>query len=666
MSSAPSSSGIRVVALAGNPNCGKSTIFNALTGLRQKVANYPGVTVERKEGVAYDQHGRALRLIDLPGAYSLHHQSPDEAILRDVLLGRMADVPRPDVVICVVDASNSERHLFLASQILELGIPAIIVLNMMDIAEARGIRPDAGRLSEIFGVTVVTMEATSRKGLAELRIALASAHLKASAHATPLPEESLRHLPVLPDGTVDRRHLYLGENHGSPNGDAEWRDRITANRYGAIREVCSRAVQIIDPTRIHPTERIDQFALHPLLGPVIALLVLTLMFYLIFSFAEIPMGWIESLFAWASGLVSQWLPEGDLRSLICDGILAGVSGVVVFLPQILILFFFIGLMEDTGYLPRIAFMMDRIMSRVGLSGKSFVPLLSSHACAVPAIMGARTIEHEKDRLITILVAPLASCSARLPVYLLLIAAMMPTETVPPLTKSLILMGLYSGGILGIFVFAWLFNRMLHRSETGPSIMELPTYKLPALSSVAFQMAQRGWLFVQRAGTIILAVTIVLWAANNYPKNDDPLLQREKSIAGRLGKAIEPAIAPLGFDWKIGIGLIASFAAREVFVSAMAITYDAGEIEDEEGQRMALRQRFREAKRDDGSPAFTPLTYVSLMVFYVFAMQCASTTAVVRRETNSWKWPLFQFAYMTTTAWIAAFLVFQGGQLFGFS
>ncbi|RFC46097.1 MAG: ferrous iron transport protein B [Verrucomicrobia bacterium] len=666
MNPAAPPSGPRVVALAGNPNCGKSTLFNALTGLRQKVANYPGVTVERREGLAYDQHGKPLRLIDLPGAYSLHHQSPDEAILRDVLLGKMSDVPRPDIVICVVDASNAERHLFLASQILELGIPAIIVLNMMDIAEARGIRPDAARLSEIFGVPVVTMEATSRKGLAELRIALASNHLKPSLHAAPLPPESLRHLPVLPDGSIDRRHLYLGENGGSPNSATEWRDRITASRYGAIREVCSRAVHIIDPARVHPTERIDQVALHPLLGPIIALLVLTVMFYLIFSFAEIPMGWIESLFGAMSSLVNQWLPEGDLRSLVCDGILAGVSGVVVFLPQILILFFFIGLMEDTGYLPRIAFMMDRIMSRVGLSGKSFVPLLSSHACAVPAIMGARTIEHEKDRLITILVAPLASCSARLPVYLLLIAAMMPTETVPPLTRALILMGLYSGGILGIFLFAWIFNRLLQRTETGPSIMELPTYKLPALTSVAFQMLQRGWLFIKRAGTIILAVTIVLWAANNYPKNDNPALQREQSIAGRLGKAIEPVISPLGFDWKIGIGVIASFAAREVFVSAMAITYEAGEIEDEEGQRMALRQRFREARRDDGSPAFTTLTYVSLMVFYVFAMQCASTTAVVRRETNSWKWALFQFGYMTATAWIASFLVFQGGRLFGFS
>jgi len=657
----------RVIALAGNPNCGKSTIFNALTGLRQKVANYPGVTIERKEGVAYDQHGRQIRLIDLPGAYSLHHQSPDEAILCDVLLGRMLDVPRPDVVVCVVDASNAERHLFLASQILELGIPAIIVLNMMDIAEARGIRPDADRLSEVFGVPVVTMEATHRKGLAELRIAMGSAHLKPSPHRTPLPEESLRHLPVLPDGTIDRCHLYQGCEPGSqPSGETEWRNHITASRYGAIREVCSRAVRIIDPNRIHPTERIDQFALHPILGPVLGLFVLAVMFYLIFSFAEIPMGWIESLFAAASSTVGQWLPDGDLRSLICDGVLAGVGGVVVFLPQILILFFFIGLMEDTGYLPRIAFMMDRLMSRVGLSGKSFVPLLSSHACAVPAIMGARTIEHEKDRLITILVAPLASCSARLPVYLLLIAAMMPTETIPPLTKAWMLLALYAAGVFAIFGFAWLFNLVLQRHESGPSIMELPTYKLPSVSAVALHMCQRAWLFIKRAGTIILAVTIILWAANTYPKNADPQLQREQSIAGRLGKAIEPVIAPLGFDWKIGIGLIASFAAREVFVSAMAITYETGEMEDEEGQRMALRERFRESRRDDGTPAFTTLTFLSLLVFYVFAMQCASTTAVVRRETNSWKWPLFQFAYMTATAWLASFAVYQGGLLLGFS
>jgi ferrous iron transport protein B len=396
------------------------------------------------------------------------------------------------------------------------------------------------------------------------------------------------------------------------------------------------------------------------------MLVLGFMFYLIFSFAEIPMGWIEALFAQAADWVTHWLPDGDLRSLICDGILAGVGGVVVFLPQILILFFFIGLMEDTGYLPRIAFMIDRLMSRVGLSGKSFVPLLSSHACAVPSIMGARTIEHEKDRLITILVAPLASCSARLPVYLLLIAAMLPTETAPPLFKAGMLIGLYGLGLCGIFVFAWIFNKLLHRGDTAPSIMELPSYKLPSIQSILFQMTQRAWLFVKRAGTIILAVTIVLWAADRFPKNDDPHLQREQSIAGRLGKAIEPAIAPLGFDWKIGIGLIASFAAREVFVSAMAITYDAGDSGDEASQQLMLRQRFREAKRADGTPAFTTLTFLSLLVFYVFAMQCVSTTAIVRRETNSWKWPLFQIAYMTATAWIAAFMVYQGGRLLGFT
>ena len=666
MKSAAASAGPRVFALAGNPNCGKSTIFNALTGLRQKVANYPGVTVERREGVAYDQHGQPVRLIDLPGAYSLHQQSPDEAILRDVLLGRMAEVPKPDAIICVIDASNAERHLFLASQILELGIPAILVLNMMDIANGRGIRPDPERLSKVFGIPVVTMEANSRKGLAELRIAMSSPQLKPSSHTTPLPEEALAALPVLPDGTIDRSHLYLTGDSQSAQRDAAWRDKITASRYGAIREVCAGAVRVIDPTRVHPTERIDQFALHPILGPLLAMTVLGLMFYLIFSFAEIPMGWIESLFALASDAVIHWLPAGDLRSLICNGIIAGVGGVVVFLPQIMILFFFIGLMEDTGYLPRIAFMIDRLMSRVGLSGKSFVPLLSSHACAVPAIMGARTIEHEKDRLITILVAPLASCSARVPVYLLLIAARLPTETVPPLFKAGMMIGLYSLGVIGIFAFAWIFNKVLQRGASAPSIMELPTYKLPSVPSVVFQMAQRAWLFVKRAGTIILAVTVVLWAADTYPKNDDPHLQREQSIAGRLGKAIEPAIAPLGFDWKIGIGLIASFAAREVFNSAMAITYDAGDEGDEESQRLVLRQRFREAKRDDGSPAFTTLTFLSLLVFYVFAMQCVSTTAIVRRETNSWRWALFQIAYMTTTAWVASFIVYQGGRLLGFS
>jgi ferrous iron transport protein B len=649
-----------VFALAGNPNCGKSTLFNALTGLRQKVANYPGVTVERREGIAYDHHGRAVRILDLPGAYSLHHQSPDEAVLRDVLLGRRADTPRPDAVICVVDASNAERHLFLATQILELGIPAILVLNMMDIAAARGIVPDAARLSEILGIPVVTMEANTRKGLAELRIAMGSGQPRASRHAVDLPDDARRHLPLQPDGQADRSHLYLREPVAPDAPD--WRDHITATRYGAIRALCSEAVRIIDPDRVHPTERIDRVLLHPLAGPAIAFLLLGLMFQLIFSFAEIPMGWIESGIAAASGFVQASMPEGDLRSLICDGVLAGVGGVLVFLPQILILFFFIGLMEDTGYLPRVAFMVDRLMARVGLSGKSFVPLLSAHACAVPAILGTRTIEHEKDRLITVLVAPLASCSARLPVYLLLIAAMMPSDTVPASTKAGILLGLYAAGILGIFLFALLFNRLLKREGTGPSVMELPTYKIPSVRAVSLQLWQRSMLFVRRAGTVILAATILLWAIDTYPKHEDPRLQREQSIAGRLGKAVEPVIAPLGYDWRIGVGLIASFAAREVFVSAMAITFEAGEDAAED----TLRDRFRQAVREDGTPVFTPLTCLSLMVFYVFAMQCVSTTAVVRRETNSWRWALFQIVYLTATAWIAAFAVYQGGRLLGFA
>ncbi len=654
----------RVFALAGNPNCGKSTIFNALTGMRQKVANYPGVTVERREGVAYDQHGQAVRLIDLPGAYSLHHQSPDEAVLLDVLLGRRTDTPRPDVVICVIDASNAERHLFLATQILELGIPAIIVLNMMDIAASRGIHPDGERLSALFGVPVVTMEANTRKGLAELRIAMGSEHLQPSRHAVPLPEDSLHHLPMLPDGTRDRRHLYFSDASHGEEGSRSLRDHLAASRYGAIRRLCSDAVRVIDPNRVHPTERIDRVLLHPWAGPLFATVVLGVMFYLIFSFAEIPMGWIEGLVGAATSFVQGRLPDSDLRSLLCDGILGGVGSVVVFLPQILILFFFIGLMEDTGYLSRVAFMLDRIMSRVGLSGRSFVPLLSSHACAVPAIMGARTIEHERDRLITILVAPLAGCSARLPVYLLLIAAMMPTETVPPLTKAGLLLGLYVLGILGIFCFAWLFNRSFKGAGSVSAIMELPTYKLPSGGAILFHMWERSRLFIQRAGTVILAVTVVLWAFNTYPKHEDPVLQREQSIAGRLGHAIEPVIAPLGFDWRIGIGLIASFAAREVFVSAMAITYQVDDAGEEETQMVALRERFRGAVRADGTPLFTTRTFLSLMVFYVFAMQCASTTAVVRRETNSWRWPLFQIGYMTATAWLAALLVYQGGKLFG--
>lgn len=662
----------RVFALVGNPNSGKTTLFNSLTGLRQKVSNYAGVTVERKEGTALGHYGEPVRLIDLPGAYSLNPQSPDEEILRDVLLGRRTDTPQPDAVICVVDASNAERHLYLATQVLELGLPTIVVLNMVDLAQSNQILIDPEKLSAQLGVPVIPMRAHKRDGLPELRIALSRKDLPASSHHVPLPEEisgilsdavaedpaHARHAAIYVPGKA--REL-LDQNHA-------WEDRLIAARYDSIRQLCDGAIKHPETEVSTRTDRLDAIFLHRFYGWGILSAILLSLFLMIFYGGELPMQGIDWLFAKTIEIVEGIMPEGDLRDLITEGIIAGVGGVIIFLPQILILFFFIGLMEDSGYLPRVAFLLDRFMSRVGLHGRSFIPLLSSYACAIPGIMGTRTIENAKDRLVTILVAPFASCSARLPVYAIMIVTIFPTDEVPGLAKAGMLFGLYALGTIGIFLFAWIFNKVLKRDVSAPTVMELPSYKVPSITSVLSQMWDRSKLFVRRAGTVILGISILLWAANTYPKTPgaDAATQSENSYAGQLGHFIEPAIQPLGYDWRIGVGLIASFAAREVFVSAMRISFNVAEEDDEAETMTQLRQRFRETKRDDGSALFSPLTCLSILVFYVFALQCASTVAVVRRETNSWRWPIFQFCYMTATAYIAALIVFQGGRLLGFT
>ena len=443
-----------------------------------------------------------------------------------------------------------------------------------------------------------------------------------------------------------------------------WEDQLVASRYDLIHQIVQRSVQRHEEEGVSLSDRLDHYLLHPIWGWAVLLGILGLLFTLIFKVADGPMGWIETFFEWAALQVASNMSEGDLRALITDGVIAGVGGVVVFLPQILILFFFIGFMEDTGYMARVAFMMDRLMSRVGLNGKSFLPLLSSHACAVPGVMATRTIDDPKDRLITILVSPLAGCSARLPVYLLMIATLVPTENIPWMTQVGFLLGMYALGIGGAFFFAWLFNRSLLKGEGAPMILELPAYKWPAWTAILWHMWERTRLFLRRAGTVILTISILLWAAVTYPKSGDadPAIAMEKSLAGKIGHWMEPAIEPMGFDWKIGIGLVASFAAREVFVSTMSIIYS---VEDSEDIK-PLRNRLRSEKRPDGTPVYTPRVCLSLMVFYVFAMQCLSTVAVVKRETNGWKWPLFQFAYMTLTAAMASLLVYQVGGWLGFA
>lgn len=688
------SAAVMTYALVGNPNCGKTTLFNALTGLRQKVGNYPGVTVEKKEGEFIGQHGERIKLIDLPGAYSLNARSPDEAVTRDILLGRFRMVGRPDRVVCVVDASNLERNLYLATQVLELGLPAIVVLNMMDVAREKGLRLDVERLEEILGIPVIPMEAHMRKGLLELRLAMSRPDLVGASHTVNFPSElmaalhqgqqELRQAGILQEKQSLLEALYLLSDHDPTHygiGGEEWRrirqsredleqlhphweDHLVSARYDSIYEIAKRVVTRPDADRPTLTDRLDAVLLHRYWGWGVLIGLMSLLFFAIFSLADRPMGWIESFFDGVALLVRGGMAPGDLRDLITDGVIAGVGGVAVFLPQILILFFFIGLMEDTGYMARIAFIMDRLMGKVGLNGKSFLPLLSSYACAVPGIMAARTIDGSKDRLITILVSPLASCSARLPVYLLMISTIVPSEHVPVVTKVFFMLLMYFSGTLAAFGFAWLFNRKLMPGESSPMILELPSYKAPSLKAVLMHMWERTRIFIRRAGTIILGISILLWFAAAYPKSDssDPSEQLQHSFAGRIGQAIEPAIKPLGYDWKIGIGLLASFAAREVFVSTMSIIYS---VEEDDASLTPLRDRLLQEERPDGGPLYTPALCLSLMMFYVFALQCMSTLAVVRRETNSWKWPLFQFSYMGITAYVVALAVYQVGSAMGY-
>ncbi len=694
-----SSSRTPVYALVGNPNCGKSTLFNALTGLKQKVGNYPGVTVEKKVGTAYSQHGQPITVIDLPGAYSLAARSPDEAVTRDVLLGRRADTPQPDRILCIVDATNLERNLYLVHQVLDLGRPVILVVNMMDVAAQAGLDVRIDRLEHELGIPVIACEAVNGRGVIDLKLAMSRADLPLSRHAWDVPppiapavaelqaslsasdgkppliaraealllltdQDSVRVAGSTPLSRRTAEILRNWQQRWEAEG-TDWASSLVNSRYDAIGSIAQAAVTQAGSAGPTLSDRIDRYATHPVWGWLLLGLMMTALFLSIFTLAEHPMNFIDESVAALADAVKAAMPAGDLRDLVTDGAIAGVGGVIIFLPQILILFFFIGLLESTGYMARAAFIMDRLMSRVGLNGKSFIPLLSSYACAIPGIMATRTIEDQKDRLVTILVAPLMSCSARLPVYLLMIAALVPGEQVPLLTKVGIMLLMYALGTFGAFGFAWLFKRTLLKGEPPLMIMELPPYRLPGMKDVLLHMLERGWLFLRRAGTVILGISVVLWFLAAYPKAPDdatPTQQLAQSFAGRAGHTLEPAIKPLGFDWQIGIGLITSFAAREVFVSTMGVVFNA-EAEDED--TTPLRQALLAARWPDGRPLFTPLVCFTLMIFYVFAMQCVSTVAVVRRETNSWKWPLFQIGYLTGTAWILSFIVYQGGRALGF-
>jgi len=688
---------VRTVVVAGNPNCGKSTLFNALTGLRQKVGNYPGVTVEKKTGQCRGAHGELINLIDLPGVYSLQTRSLDEAVARDVVLGRLPDTPRPDVIVCVVDATNLERNLYLVAQLAELGLPMVVALTMVDMAEESGLVLEVRELAKALGCPVIPVIAARRKGLVELRFAITHQFTGKPPNCAPIPkplEDAAREFaallaqepglhfkfayaealllisattgPALSGLPPKLRPALEAARRKLEQAGIEWVADVINARYAWVQGITARVAHPRSGGEASVSSKLDAWLTHKIWGWVFFIAVMALMFFTIFKVAEVPMGWIAS----GQDAMSNWLqrvmPAGGFKDLVIGGGVAGVGGVLVFLPQILILFFFIGLLEDTGYLARAAFIIDRLMQRVGLHGKSFVPMLNSFACAIPGIMSTRTIENPKDRLVTILVAPLMSCSARLPVYTLMIAVLFPVGF-SSWKKAGVMLAMYLLGLFAAFGMAWLFRKTIFKGEHSLLLLEMPPYRRPSLRVTLARMWERAVIFLKRAGTVILAISVIIWAISSYPKpanpNATPAEALAASYAGKLGHAIEPVIAPLGYDWKLGVGIISSFAAREVFVGTMSVIYS---VQDGEKNAPALRDAMVAEKRPDGTPLFTPLVCLSLLVFYVLAMQCLSTVVVVRRETNSWRWPLFMVAYMTGLAWVAAFLVLHVGRWMGYS
>ncbi|MXW04304.1 MAG: ferrous iron transport protein B [Gemmatimonadetes bacterium] len=727
------------VLLVGNPNTGKTSVFNSLTGLRQKTGNYPGVTVEKKTGNVTGPDGGTLRLHDMPGMYSLTPKSLDDSIAREVLIGEADEDLDIRLIVVVADASNLNRNLYLVTQLIDLGIPVVVAMNMMDNAVSSGVHIDLDALSDQLQVPIVPVVASRQQGIDELRKMMFD-QIGPVGPDTPAPGSTeaagtgstgsvpssvsfaerfprRRLLGGLLDEALAPAAAWFGE-HTNLNEVAQtsealrvtssdqalqtwmegrqdpsckedlkriveqtrgrldelqvpWRMLETILRYDQIDDLYSRVVREDRDAQASLSVRLDRAFTHRIAGPVIVLAVFALVFQSIFSWAEAPMTLIEEGIAALGAFVYQFLPAGMLRDLLVDGVIAGVGAVLVFLPQILFLFFFLALLEDTGYMARVAFIMDRFMKSMGLSGHSVMPLLSSFACAIPGIMATRTIKNWKDRLITIMIAPLMSCSARLPVYILLIGAFFPSMTILGVftLQGLMLFSMYIFGIVVAIGAALVFKRLFMKDAVPTSfVMELPPYRRPSLKWVLLQMYERAKVFVTEAGQIILAISVVLWFLASYPQPDDydSMTSRsriQQSYAGELGQLIEPAIEPLGFDWKVGIGLITSFVAREVLVSTMATIYN---VEEADETSVDLRSSLRsEVDPETGDRVYTPLVAVSLMVFFALACQCMATVAIVKRETNGWKWPIVMVLYMTALAYVGSLVVYQGGLLLGY-
>ena len=601
-----------LLALVGNPNCGKTALFNRLTGSRQKVANYAGVTVERKEGRLKTAAGKLLRVLDLPGTYSLYPRSPDERVTVDVLAGRAQGEKRPDLIVCVLDATNLRRNLRLFLSVQRQGLPCVVALNMADLAQRRGIEIDTARLSALLGVPVIRTVATDGHGLDDLRAVLDQPELWKTASPVPEGEDNARIGHILKELGLDTLQGEL------------------------------------------PSDKVDRVVLHPVFGPILLAVLLFFLFQAVFAWAEAPMGWIEAATGWLGEQAGALLPEGHLRSLVVDGLIAGVGGVLVFLPQILILFFFILLLEESGYLPRAAFLLDRLMGSVGLSGRSFIPLLSSFACAIPGIMATRSIANPRDRLVTILIAPLMTCSARLPVYALLIGAFIPQRELwgGIELQGLVLFVLYFAGILAAMAVAWVLKRFTDAGrQVRPLMMELPSYHWPHARNVAIGLWQRAEIFIKRVGGIILALTLLLWVLSTFPGAPEgatgPAI--EYSFAGYLGRGLATIFEPIGFNWQISLALVPGMAAREIAVSALGTVYALSATGD-----------------DATAQALTPLisstwglpTAFSLLAWFIFAPQCISTLAAVKRETGGYKIPAVMLAYLFGLAYLASWLTFH--------